>query len=155
MKKDLTVRILYYLNPIKNAQPMAVRFLLAEVTGFEPAASWSQTKRDTKLRHASIFVFDINSSCSITENSAKKKAHRLYNNLRSSVNRKPGVFSLAALTYLWLALKINRCSGVKNRRSSARSGHAISYHMLRRIFGVLRGHRQSRGGQHSTLLNGG
>ena len=27
---------------------------MVEATGLEPAASWSQTKRDTKLRHASI-----------------------------------------------------------------------------------------------------
>ncbi len=30
------------------------RPLVVEATGLEPAASWSQTKRDTKLRHASI-----------------------------------------------------------------------------------------------------
>lgn len=27
---------------------------MVEAAGLEPAASWSQTKRDTKLRHASI-----------------------------------------------------------------------------------------------------
>lgn len=31
-------------------------FIVVEVTGFEPAASWSQTKRSTKLSHTSMFV---------------------------------------------------------------------------------------------------
>ena len=26
------------------------------MTGFEPAASWSQTKRDTKLRHIPVYL---------------------------------------------------------------------------------------------------
>ena len=30
-------------------------FRLVGVTGFEPMASWSRTKRDTKLRHTPIF----------------------------------------------------------------------------------------------------
>ena len=35
----------------------ALRSLLVGVTGFEPAASWSRTKRSTKLSHTPIFNF--------------------------------------------------------------------------------------------------
>ncbi len=30
---------------------------LVEATGLEPAVSWSQTRRDTKLRYASVLTF--------------------------------------------------------------------------------------------------
>ena len=46
------------------------------VSGFEPEASWSRTKRDTKLRHTPIFgfVFAQRTSTSILENVKKSKS---------------------------------------------------------------------------------
>ena len=43
------------ITPIKNLEPTEVdsRFLVG-VAGFEPAASWTRTMRDTKLRHTPI-----------------------------------------------------------------------------------------------------
>ena len=34
-------------------------FVLVEVTGLEPAASWSQTKHSTKLSYTSYCVFQL------------------------------------------------------------------------------------------------
>ena len=47
----------YYMAPdtIKNPQPAhADSGFLVGVSGFEPEASWTRTKRDTKLRHTPI-----------------------------------------------------------------------------------------------------
>ena len=43
-------------NPCVGLNP-DTWFFVVEATGFEPAASWSQTKRSTKLSHAS-FSYD-------------------------------------------------------------------------------------------------
>ena len=43
------------MRSVKQEKPAVVKLdyggLLVGVTGFEPMASWSRTKRDTKLRH--------------------------------------------------------------------------------------------------------
>ena len=48
-------------NPVKYAKTQKIRpseegriFQLVGVSGFEPEASWTRTKRDTKLRHTPI-----------------------------------------------------------------------------------------------------
>ena len=38
----------------KESPPMWWTFFLVGVSGFEPEASWTRTKRDTKLRHTPI-----------------------------------------------------------------------------------------------------
>ena len=38
-------------HPNKKAHPMGGLSYLVGVSGFEPEASWTRTKRDTKLRH--------------------------------------------------------------------------------------------------------
>ena len=40
----------------KTDRKNPVRFCMVEETGFEPTASWSRTKRATKLRYSSLFV---------------------------------------------------------------------------------------------------
>lgn len=50
-----------FFNPLLNEPPKKIQkslgisqfqdFLVVGVAGLEPAASWSRTKRDTKLRH--------------------------------------------------------------------------------------------------------
>ncbi len=45
------------ITRIKGTNLMADSFYLVEVTGFEPAASSSRTKRSTKLSHTSILNF--------------------------------------------------------------------------------------------------
>ena len=42
------------LTPIKNRSAQIWTLRLVRVAGFEPTASWSRTKRDTKLRHTRI-----------------------------------------------------------------------------------------------------
>ena len=51
----------YFFIDLQNKKPIHLYrfFIVVEVTGFEPAASWSQTKRSTKLSHTSIFVGDV------------------------------------------------------------------------------------------------
>ena len=43
------------LNQKKQRPSLTVFIFLVGVTGLEPMASWSRTKRDTKLRHTPIF----------------------------------------------------------------------------------------------------
>ena len=38
-------------NTKENPAEIRQDFLLVGVSGFEPEASWTRTKRDTKLRH--------------------------------------------------------------------------------------------------------
>ncbi len=38
---------------------MSSLYFLVGVSGFEPEASWTRTKRDTKLRHTPIISFSI------------------------------------------------------------------------------------------------
>ena len=38
----------------KKRTAIAILFFLVGVSGFEPEASWTRTKRDTKLRHTPI-----------------------------------------------------------------------------------------------------
>ena len=46
--------------------PTPIETILVGAAGFEPAASWSRTKRDTKLRHAPIWTFVVISMvCSV------------------------------------------------------------------------------------------
>lgn len=60
--------MLYKLKYITNKAgfPKRKACFMVEATGLEPAASWSQTKRDTKLRHASI-LFIHNKHRSLNE----------------------------------------------------------------------------------------
>ncbi len=39
---------------LKALEPQAFFAIMVGVAGFEPAASWTRTKRDTKLRHTPI-----------------------------------------------------------------------------------------------------
>ncbi len=41
-------------HPNKKAHPVGGLSYLVGVSGFEPEASWTRTKRDTKLRHTPI-----------------------------------------------------------------------------------------------------
>ena len=41
-------------HPNKKAHPIGGLSYLVGVSGFEPEASWTRTKRDTKLRHTPI-----------------------------------------------------------------------------------------------------
>ena len=41
-------------HPNKKAHPLGGLSYLVGVSGFEPEASWTRTKRDTKLRHTPI-----------------------------------------------------------------------------------------------------
>ena len=45
------------LHQKSRGERMLSSAFLVEVTGFEPAASWSRTKRTTKLCHTSLFNF--------------------------------------------------------------------------------------------------
>ena len=48
----------HIISSKKQKERMNLSFcFLVEVTGFEPAASWSRTKRTTKLCHTSLFNF--------------------------------------------------------------------------------------------------
>ena len=68
-------------------------------TGFEPAASWSQTRRDTKLRHVpnntpTIILQIINFVKAVWKNSIKILVHYvLYtNNLFVAQNMQKGCY---------------------------------------------------------------
>ena len=65
------------------------------VTGFEPAASWSRTKRSTKLSHTPVFFFRkgyYNTEKSVCQANSKEKA-----NPRAKLRRlgRAGRFPLA------------------------------------------------------------
>ena len=46
-----------YIFQEKSPYLLVRAFTMVEVTGLEPAASWSQTKHSTKLSYASITLF--------------------------------------------------------------------------------------------------
>ena len=60
----------FYKRPDTNLDTHGTKIgvrLMVGVSGFEPEASWSRTKRDTKLRHTPkakilyAFIFDLSS----------------------------------------------------------------------------------------------
>ena len=56
---------------------MGELFDLVGVSGFEPEASWTRTKRDTKLRHTPIPMYykEISFKCQVQHNEKKDYTH--------------------------------------------------------------------------------
>ena len=54
MRQHFILRCERFLINIKKKELIFSSFFLVGVSGFEPEASWTRTKRDTKLRHTPL-----------------------------------------------------------------------------------------------------